>query len=181
MFVGERVRLTAMRPEDVPVVTRWYEDSEFSRMFDSRIAYPRTENRMRGWVTDSSDGKEAFMFGIRPVDDEALIGIIDLDGIAWNHRSAWMSVAIGDMDNRGKGYGREAIQLMLRFAFRELNLHRVQLTVFSYNTRAIRLYESLGFVREGVQRESLLREGQWHDTYNYAILEQEWRAMNNAR
>jgi RimJ/RimL family protein N-acetyltransferase len=55
----------------------------------------------------------------------------------------------------GKGYGYEAMQLVLRFAFDELNLHRVQLTVFSYNERVIVLYEKLGFQHKGKYREYL--------------------------
>ncbi len=74
----------------------------------------------------------------------------------------------------GQGYGYEAMVLALNFAFNELNLHRLQLTVYSYNERAIHLYERLGFQREGVYREFLLRDGQYHDMYQYGILSHEW-------
>ncbi|MCZ7546462.1 MAG: GNAT family N-acetyltransferase [Anaerolineae bacterium] len=77
----------------------------------------------------------------------------------------------------GQGYGRAAIALALAFAFDELNLHRVQLTVFSYNTRAIALYEGLGFRREGVYREFLHRDGARHDMLLYGLLAREWRAQ----
>ena len=72
------------------------------------------------------------------------------------------------------GYGREAIELTLKFAFHELNLHRIQLTVFSYNERAIALYESFGFKREGVFREHLQRDGRRYDMYLFGLLRHEW-------
>jgi len=76
--------------------------------------------------------------------------------------------------HQGKGYGKEGMQLALQFAFHEINLHRVQLYVFSYNIRAINLYEKLGFKREGIQREFLQRDGERHDFYLYGMLRHEW-------
>jgi RimJ/RimL family protein N-acetyltransferase len=67
------------------------------------------------------------------------------------------------------------MRLALDYAFSELNLHRVQLTVFAYNARAIALYEKLGFVREGVYREFLHRDGVRYDMYLYGLLRREWR------
>ena len=72
----------------------------------------------------------------------------------------------------------EALRLMLRFAFHELNLHRLQLTVFAYNEAAIRLYERLGFQREGAFREYLLRDGKRYDMLLYGLLAREWEAQS---
>ncbi len=68
------------------------------------------------------------------------------------------------------------MRLLLTFAFDELNLHRVQLTVFSYNRPAIALYEKLGFQREGTFREFLQRDGRRHDMFLYGLLRREWQA-----
>jgi RimJ/RimL family protein N-acetyltransferase len=62
----------------------------------------------------------------------------------------------------------------LNYAFSELNMHRIQLTVFSYNERAIALYERLGFRREGTHREQILRDGKRYDMYLYGLLRREW-------
>lgn len=172
LFNGERIRLTSIRSTDAATIKQWYENSEFVRMYDARPAAPRSEERLRA-IFNEPHGNEAYFFAIRTQYNDDLIGMIDLDSIQWNNRVAWMSIAIGDARNHGQGYGREAIQLMLHFGFRELNLHRIQLTVFSYNERAIRLYESLGFTREGVYREALHREGQRWDMYLYGILSHE--------
>lgn len=175
LFLGERVRLAAMRPDDAHTVSRWYEDAEFGRMFDSAPAVPRSPGRIARWFEDADRSRDSFTFAIRPLYTEEIIGIVDLDSIQWNHGAAWLAIAIGDGANRGQGYGTDAMRLMLRFAFSELNLHRVQLTVFEYNQRAIRMYERLGFTREGAFREALLRAGRRWDMYLYGLLSREYR------
>jgi RimJ/RimL family protein N-acetyltransferase len=92
-----------------------------------------------------------------------------------------MGVGIGEPQYRGKGYGTEATQLLLKYAFHEINLHRVQLTVFAYNLSAIAVYEKLGFVKEGVMRERLHRDGQRHDVLLYSLLRHEWEARQNGQ
>ena len=104
-----------------------------------------------------------------------MIGFVELDGIQWTHQTGYIGIALGDREYWGKGYGREAMKLILKFAFHELNLHRVQLSVFSYNERAISLYRKLGFVQEGVLREYLSRDGQRHDMLYFGLLQQEWQ------
>ena len=81
---------------------------------------------------------------------------------------------------RGERLRLTALRLLLRFAFDELNLYRVQLTVFSYNPRAIRLYEKLGFRHEGTFREFVQRDGARHDMLLYGLLRQEWEAQGAA-
>ena len=174
---GPRVRLTALTSDDVPGLMRWHTDTTFARLYDARVAAPRTYSALDNWIDDANRSNNGYLFAIRPLDDEMLLGFVELESIMWTHQHAWLSIAIGDAAHQGQGYGREAIGLALRFAFHELNLHRVQLTVFSYNTRAIALYEQLGFVREGVYREYLQRDGARHDMYLYGLLRDEWLAQ----
>ena len=176
LFNGERVRLTALRPEDAAVMARWYEDGEFSRLWDALVARPRTEASLQKWFAETDSAKDGYAFGIRLLYSDELIGYVDVDGIQWNHGAGWMAIAIGDPVNRSKGYGHEALKLVLKFAFHELNLHRVQLTVFGYNEHAIKLYEKLGFQREGTFREFLARDGRRYDMYLYGLLRREWDA-----
>jgi RimJ/RimL family protein N-acetyltransferase len=179
LFYGPRVRLTALKPEDAEAWARWYEDVEFARMFDSTPAFPRSQNRLRAYLDDLDKRRDTtFVFAIRPLYADDIIGYCELDGVQWNNRSAWLAIAIGDPNHRGVGYGTEALLLLLRFAFHELNLHRVQLTVFQYNTRAIAVYERLGFQREGNYRDALLRDGKRFDMYLYGILSHEWEALH---
>ncbi|KAK6833416.1 acyl-CoA N-acyltransferase [Apiospora arundinis] len=96
------------------------------------------------------------------------------------HRGAFLSIDTV-RDYRGKGYGGEAIEWALGFAFRMANMHRVSLTTFSYNGGAMRLYRKLGFVQEGSQREDVWFNGGWHDCVLYGMLEDEWRARQEGK
>jgi RimJ/RimL family protein N-acetyltransferase len=175
LFFGDRVRLGAFQPEDISAFQRWYQETEFTRFLDSAPSVPRSESKVARWLEEEERNRDSYIFAIRTLDTDTLIGFIQLDGILWNQGSAWLVIGIGEPQYRGRGYGHEAISLMLQFAFDELNLHRVQLTVFSYNAQAIQLYERLGFRREGIMREALHRDGARHDVFLYGLLRHEWR------
>lgn len=171
---GDKVRLTALSDEDLKSVAEWHQDAGFLRMYDSKPAYPRTEEELASSIRAQQERDDTYLFAIHLIDTERIIGILSLDGIAWTHGTCFVSIGIGEEADRGQGYGREAMQLALKFAFHELNLHRICLTVFSYNPVAITMYESLGFTKEGTYREHLLRDGQRHDMYLYGLLQREW-------
>jgi RimJ/RimL family protein N-acetyltransferase len=171
---GSLLRLTALREVDLPIVTAWFNDAGFLRLYDARPAYPRSEETLKEELDERRKRSDAFSFAARLLDSDQLIGYVELDGILWPHRVSWLSLGIGERTNWGKGYGRDMLALALRFAFDELNLHRVQLTVFGYNTRAIALYEKAGFRREGTFCQFMQRDGQWYDMYLYGMLSDEW-------
>lgn len=173
---GEKIHLTLVTKEDLPTLVQWYQDADFLRLYDSVPAGPQTEEQLAERISAAQKSDSDFIFAIRPIYDDDLLGLVELDGIQWNHGTAALSIAIGDAGRRGQGYGREAMALILRFAFHELNLHRVFLTVFAYNQAAIALYEQLGFRQEGVYREHLQRDGERHDMLLYGLLRHEWKA-----
>lgn len=173
---GARVRLTALGEDDLPVLASWQQDGEYLRLLDAEPAHPRSAAQLRQWLADGQRGDSNFLFAIRPLDGDGLLGFVSVDGIVWNQRVGWLTIGIGDPTARGRGYGTDAVRLALRFAFDELNLRRLQLTVFAYNERAIAVYERLGFRREGVFREFLERDGRTWDMYLYGILRREWQA-----
>lgn len=174
IFIGEHVHLTAVTKEDVPVLARWHNDAGFLRLLNADAAKPQTEADATKWLEEAQKAPNGYLFAVREQPGDLLLGFVELDGILWNHGVAWLGVGIGDRERWGQGLGGEALRLALNFAFNELNLHRVQLTVFAYNDRAIALYEKLGFVREGIYREFLCRDGQRYDMYLYGLLRREW-------
>jgi RimJ/RimL family protein N-acetyltransferase len=171
---GESVRLTPLTSGDLATIAEWQEDDAYLRLFDATPAAPKSAAQLSRWLEEAQQATDRYLFAVRPLAGTTLIGILELDGILWPHRVGWISIAIGDPLQRGKGYGTEAMQIALRFAFDELNLHRVALTVFAYNTRAIATYERLGFRHEGTHREFLERDGQRHDMLLYGLLRGEW-------
>lgn len=86
-----------------------------------------------------------------------------------------MAIAIYDPQQLGKGSGSEAIRLLLRHAFTELNLHRIGVRVLAYNERAIRAYQTCGFIDEGRERETAFVDGVWHDGLMMGILSREFQ------
>ncbi|MBK8024186.1 MAG: GNAT family N-acetyltransferase [Chloroflexi bacterium] len=180
LFEGERIRLTALRADDAQTFSQWYQDGEFARLFDANPAVPKSERDIEKYVDDAFRDRSRHAFAIRQHFSDELVGVLELDSIQWSHGSAWLAIGIGDPAYRNKGYATEAMTLLLKFAFHELNLHRLQLTVFSYNEPAIRLYENLGFKREGVFREALHRDGQRFDMLLYGLLKPEWEAASGA-
>jgi RimJ/RimL family protein N-acetyltransferase len=175
LLSGDRIRLTALRSDDVPALAAWDQDTEFLRLYDARPARPRSQVELAEWLKDRRGDSNTFIFGIRHLNDERLIGTVELDGILWPHRVCGLGIAIGDRADWGQGYGYEAAQLALAFAFQELNLHRVTATVFDYNDRSISLVERLGFRREGAFREFLERDSVRHDMLLYGLLRPEWQ------
>ncbi len=171
---GHFVRLTALRLADIPTMAAWDQDSQLLRLYDARPARPRSEAELTEWVNDRRDDPNNVIFGIRRIDEETLLGTVELDGILWSHGVCGLGIAIGERANWGQGYGPEAAQLSLAFAFHELNLYRVTATVFAYNQRSISFVERLGFRREGAFREFIHRDGQRYDMLLYGLLRPEW-------
>ena len=108
------------------------------------------------------------------LEDDRLIGYIGLEGDIFPHGEAFVGIGIGERELWGKGYGTDAMKVILRYAFQELNLRRVSLDTFEYNPRAIRSYEKAGFVHEGRAEDFLYREGRRWDLIFMGILREEW-------
>lgn len=175
---GKLVHLAAMDPEEVSKsFAAWNRDSEYKRLLDTDAPRLHSTKAVKEWLEKELEkqGDTMHWFTIRAAADNQLLGDINLDVVGWNFRDAFVGLGIGSRDFWGKGYGTEAMQLALQFAFTELNLHRVTLTVFEYNPRAIRSYEKAGFRLEGRQRGAILREGKRWDVLYMGILREEWR------
>jgi RimJ/RimL family protein N-acetyltransferase len=99
-----------------------------------------------------------------------------LNEIDWLNRSANFRIALASQQFFGKGYGSEATQLIIDYGFRQLNLHRIELEVFDFNPRAQHVYEKVGFVKEGVRRDVLLWQGQYHSAITMSLLAPEYLA-----
>jgi RimJ/RimL family protein N-acetyltransferase len=177
LWQGRLVRLAGLTKEDAREMARWRNDAGFLRLLDATAARPQSEEQLAKWIEDEHKNERSYQFAIRRLRDDVLVGQTGLDSILWSHGVAWLAIEIGDRSNWGKGFGHEAMTLLLAFGFRELNLHRIQLTVFSYNERAIELYERSGFRREGIYREFLHRDGERYDMYLYGLLCEEWQAL----
>ncbi len=126
---GEKVRLMAVSTYDLSAITRWWNDPDFLRLYNSAPAVPRNDDQLSRRFDLSNTSPDVFLFAIRALAEDNLIGLLEFDGVDWSNRTTFVSIGIGDPAYRRQGYGRDAMQVGLRFAFHELNLHRVCLTV----------------------------------------------------
>jgi RimJ/RimL family protein N-acetyltransferase len=179
LLTGQLVRLAAMNPEtDADSIARWSFDSEFWRLSHPGPAQPRLSKQVKDWLNDRP--VDSHWFAIRTLSEDRLIGDVGLFAVKWNHGDAFMGISIGERDYWGKGYGTDALRVLLRYAFTELNLHRVSLSSLEGNTRATRSYEKAGFVPEGRMRQATHYEGRRFDEVFMGVLRSEW-LKNNAQ
>lgn len=171
MIEGDHTRLRALRPEDAQEIQQWHESHEFT-VLDGHI-YPPSPAAIEQWLHSKS--RPSFSDVVFGIEDEGgrLIGYTSLRRAEPEDRSAEFGIALGPA-NWNQGYGTDATRTMLRFAFLEMNLHRVMLRVVDYNPRAKRVYEKCGFQVEGRLREARYNEGEWRDKMVMGILAQEF-------
>jgi RimJ/RimL family protein N-acetyltransferase len=180
LFRGELVRLTAEDPQTIAeAFNRWQRQSEYWRLLASEPAYTHSVRATKAWIEKEveQDPPSFSMFVIRTLEDDHLIGETGLDAVRNGHGDTFVGIGIGEREYWGKGYGTDAMRIVLRYAFSELNLHRVSLDVFEYNPRAVRSYEKAGFQHEGRARGVLHRAGRRWDLIYMGILRQEWEAQ----
>ena len=181
-FQGELVRLSVEDPQIfAEAFVHWNQDSLYYRLLDTDPPRLWSIKKIKMWVeNDLEPGTpEEIQFGIRTLGHDELIGFVSLDGINWVDHNCYVAIGIGDRDFWGKGYGTDAMRLMLRYGFGQLNLHRMSLTVFAYNSRAIYSYEKCGFKHEGRIREFILRDGIRSDMLHMGILRKDWDLLAN--
>ena len=177
LFHGQLVRLAAANSEtDAEAMGRWSRDAEYLRLLDSDPASPRSAKQAKENIAEwmEHERPNSFGFMIRALSDDRLIGFVGLGEINWNNGDGWIGIGIGERADWGKGYGTDAMRILLRFAFAELNLHRVSLSAYAYNPRAIRSYEKAGFSIEGRLRQVVHRDGQRADEVFMGVLRDEW-------
>ncbi len=183
LLKGNLVRLSAVDHEELGRdYSKWNRDSELRRLLDSSASRLHSSKAAIAFFEkDIEKPSEAqHYFCIRAIEDDRLLGDINLDVINnWASRDAFVGIGINNREDWGKGYGTEAMKLMLQFAFTEVNLYRVTLTVFEYNPRAIRSYEKAGFRVEGRLRGALLKDGKRWDVLYMGILHEDWMELND--
>ena len=178
ILTGRLTRLTAANPDtDAEIIACWSRDSHFWRLAHTDPAYPTLEQTIKRKLEERPIDRQGF--AIRTLADERLIGLIGLYTIFWPQREAFMGIQIGERDYWGRGYGTDALRVLLRNAFEELNLQRVSLSFLEGNERAKRSYENCGFRYEGRQRHAWAYDGRRWDELFMGLLRDEWLIIAN--
>jgi len=177
MIEGTRVRLRSFELSDVDEIMKHWNKMEIRNLIGGADMGPVSRNDEEEWIRNTwkqRQERKAFIFAIETKTDNALIGGTSLFNIHWTHRSTEAGIAIFNPENWGKGYGQEAMNLNLGFAFRNLNLNRVELDTFDFNKRAQKCYLKVGFKEVGRRRKARFIDGEYHDDIIMDILKDEW-------
>jgi RimJ/RimL family protein N-acetyltransferase len=180
LYEGQDIRFGPIDHEKDPEVeSRWTHDSEFMRLMETSPARPMSaamiKKQYEKLEKQIEEDKNLYHFMIRAKADERLIGKAAVQRIEWANGNGFIRLGIGAAEDRRKGYGTQALRMLLRFAFAELNLFRVTAVVPEYNTGAITLLQKFGFAQEVCRRKALERDGRRWDLYVFGLLNDEWR------
>jgi len=165
------VKLRAIERTDLTTFVRWFNDPDVIQHLTLHLPMSLAEEER--WFEQQLTDKSKHIFAIE-TEDGAHIGNVGLHDLNWKDRNAELGIAIGEKEYWGRGYGTDAVLTMLRFAFEELNLHRVSLTVYDHNERARCCYEKCGLRHEGRNREARFSGGKYHDELRMSILRSEF-------
>jgi len=180
LFEGNDIRFGPIDHDMDPVIeASWTHDSDFMRMMDVTPARPMSaamvKKQYEKLEKQMDENKNQYYFTIRAREDDRLIGKAVIQRIEWSNGNGFLRLGIGTAEDRCKGYGSQALQMLLRFGFAELNLFRLSAIVPEYNTVAIALLKKSGFVEEVRRRQSVERDGKRWDLLVFGLLSEEWQ------
>jgi RimJ/RimL family protein N-acetyltransferase len=180
LFEGQDIRFGPIDHEKDPAIeSKWTHDSDFMRRMDVAPARPLSpamvKKQYEKLEKQIDEDKNQYYFAIRAREDDRLIGKAMVQWIEWANGNGFLRLGIGAAEDRGKGYGTQALRMLLRFAFAELNLFRVTALVPEYNTAAIALLKKFGFVEEVRRRQSVERDNKRWDLLVFGLLSEDWQ------
>jgi len=160
---------------DMQYIYEWFSDADFLRTYDYMPPITQTKEEVDKTFSEYEKNEESVVFAIKIKENNQIIGIAGFDDIVKENKVATLFIGIGNKNTRGRGYGKETLNLLLEYGFNELDFYRIQLNVLEFNHAAIALYEKAGFKREGTFREFVLRDGKRYNLYLYGLLKYELR------
>jgi RimJ/RimL family protein N-acetyltransferase len=187
LYEGRLIRLGPIDYEKDPAIeSKWTHDAEYLRLLDTHPARPISpaglKKKYEALEKEIEDNQNQFYFTIRlrsedPEQSDRLVGFARLYEIEWNHGVCQVRLGIGDPGDRCKGYGSEVLNLLIHYAFAELNLFRLSAQIPEYNPGARRLFQKAGFVDEVCRRQALNRDGRFWDLIHVGLLRDEWQDL----
>ncbi len=175
MIVGNKVRFRALEDEDQPLLVAWLNDPEISRLVGG-FSFPASLSAQREWFARAKSDAKNQRWMVESLAGEPL-GLTGLWEIDWQNRHALTALKLGSPAARGKGYGTDAIMTLMAYAFFQVGLNRLWSEILTYNIGSYKAYvERCGFRVEGVNRQHVYRDGQFHDQMRIGALREEFLA-----
>lgn len=166
------INISEISKYDMETIYKWFSNTEFLRYYDYYPPVPLNKEEVDKVFNDYENSNKSKVFAVRL--DSAIIGLAGFDDIIEENQVATLFIGLGNESERGKGYGSEAMRLLLEYGFNRLSFHRIQLNVLEFNQGAIALYEKHGFKKEGIFREFVLRDSKRYNLLLYGLLRNEW-------
>lgn len=174
MYIGEKVRLREYRKEDVVLAHQYINDPEIKNGLVKGIPFPITLEEENKWFEQISSFKSEYNFAIEDLNSREYIGGCGINSVDWKNSVAVVGIFVGKK-YCGKGLGTDAMKTLIKFIFNQMNINKIKLCVYSFNKRAIKSYEKCGFIKEGILRQEVYRNGKYHDEYIMSILREEYK------
>lgn len=171
-LVGERIYLSPRNKDDVELFTEWLNDFETTDYL-GRSGIVMTLDGERKYLEENYNQEATFV--IVTLENDKMIGTVALESIDNINRTATLGIFIGDKEYRSKGYGTEAIKLILDFGFNYMNLNSIKLDLMEFNERALKCYEKCGFKEYGRRRKCRFVNGKYYDDIEMDILAEEFK------
>lgn len=170
-LLGDRIYLSPRNSEDVELFTEWLNDFEVTD-YTGRSGILTTLAGEKKYLEDNSSPEATF--AIVTIENDKMIGTVGLENVNSINRTATLGIFIGDKDYRDKGYGTEAIRLILEYGFNYMNLNNIKLDLMAFNIRALKCYEKCGFKEYGRRRKCKFVNGRYYDNISMDILAEEF-------
>jgi RimJ/RimL family protein N-acetyltransferase len=183
LFVANTICLGPIDHEKDPeIIARWTHDPQYLRLVETAPALPNSsaqvKKKLESLEKQIEENKNLYTFHIRDREDDRLLGFATIRWIEWTHGTGWLHLGIGDSRDWRKGIGTQVLDLLLNYAFNELNLYRLSAIIPEYNAGALRLFEKAGFLLEVRRRQALNRDGRRWDLLMHGLLREDWEAHN---
>ena len=175
VWQGRLVTLRGLVAEDAEVMARHALDSEVDRL-DSEVHYPTSAAAIRERLARPAQGDDVELGIVAP--DGRLVGALSIFASKPRDGVAWLGLGIADRSEWGKGYGPDAVRVALRHLFGERRYHKVQVGVYAFNQRSLRMFRRLGFVEEGRLRQVHFSGGRYWDEVQLGVTAEEFAARH---
>lgn len=174
MYEGKLIRLREYKKSDIELVQMYINNVDVKRNINPGIPFPVTLLDEEKWFESCTALKDKYNFAIETLQDNIYLGGCGINEIDWKNSKAVVGIFIGNKEYWDKGYGTDAMRVLIKFIFNEMNINKIKLNVHDFNERAIRSYEKCGFKKEGVLRNELYRDGRYYDIIVMGLFKEEF-------
>lgn len=174
MYSGQLVRLREYREQDIELAKEYVNSEEIRQYIEGNVPFLYTLHNEKQWYESISASSELYNFAIETLETKEYIGGCGVNGLDYKNSIASVGIFIGNPEYLSKGYGTDALSILVKFVFEQMNINKVKLHVYDFNKRAQKCYEKVGFEKEAVLKKELFRNGKYHDIIQMSIFKEDY-------